>query len=174
MNRTILFPFAVTLALGATLLGACGGDTAASTPTKSATTATAAPSPTKAATTAPAGGAPTLTNPTVTASGLKYQDEVVGTGTTALAEKKVTVHYTLWLPSGKKIQSSKDAGQPFTFTLGHGDVIKGWDEGVAGMKVGGKRLLYIPTALGYGARSPSPDIPANSDLVFEVELLAVQ
>ena len=178
MNRTILLPIAASLALGATLLGACGGDSSSSpasskAATTVATTTAAGTSPTKAATTAP-GGAPTLTNPTVTASGLKYQDEVVGTGATATAEKKVTVHYTLWLPSGKKIQSSKDAGQPFTFTLGLGQVIKGWDEGVAGMKVGGKRLLYLPTALAYGARSPSADISANSDLVFEVELLAVQ
>jgi peptidylprolyl isomerase len=180
LNRTLLLPFAASLALGATLLGACGGDTTtASTPTKAAT------SPAKAATTAPATSAQTssstsklepyvLTNPTTTPSGLKYQDEVVGTGASPATGKHVTVHYTGKLTNGTKFDSSVDRGQPFDFVIGVGQVIKGWDEGVMTMKVGGKRLLFIPAALAYGSRSPGAGIPANADLTFEVELLAVQ
>src|SRR6516225_12463149 len=97
---------------------------------------------------------------------LEYWDIVVGTGATAVAGKPVKVHYTGWLTDGKKFDSSVDRGQPFEFTLGAGQVIKGWDEGVVGMKVGGKRQLTIPAVLGYGARGAPPVIPANAELIF--------
>lgn len=107
-----------------------------------------------------------------TKSGLKYVDTKVGTGDEAKAGQKVTVHYTGVLQkNGKKFDSSVDRDEPFTFGLGLGQVIKGWDEGVAGMKIGGKRTLYIPSELGYGARGAGGDIPPGADLVFEVELL---
>jgi FKBP-type peptidyl-prolyl cis-trans isomerase FkpA len=111
--------------------------------------------------------------PTSTASGLQYWDITVGTGATAVAGKPVSVHYTGWLTDGKKFDSSLDRGQPFTFPLGGGKVIKGWDEGVAGMKVGGKRQLRIPPELGYGARGAGGVIPPNATLIFDVELLDV-
>jgi FKBP-type peptidyl-prolyl cis-trans isomerase len=105
-------------------------------------------------------------------SGLKYQDLKVGTGATAKKGYTVTVHYTGWLAKDKKkFDSSKDRNEAFVFELGAGKVIKGWDEGVAGMKVGGKRKLMIPAKLGYGARGAGAVIPPNADLVFEVELL---
>ena len=109
-----------------------------------------------------------------TSSGLMYVDQVVGTGEAAVAGKSVTVHYTGWLTNGQKFDSSVDRGQPFTFPLGAGRVIKGWDEGVQGMKVGGKRKLTIPSNLGYGARGAGGAIPPNATLVFDVELLGVQ
>ncbi len=108
------------------------------------------------------------------ADGLKYTDEQVGSGTEAVAGKTVSVHYTGWLTDGTKFDSSKDRGQPFSFPLGGGRVIKGWDEGVAGMKVGGKRTLIIPPELGYGARGAGGVIPPNATLKFEVELLDVK
>jgi FKBP-type peptidyl-prolyl cis-trans isomerase len=111
--------------------------------------------------------------PTTTPSGLQYWDVVVGTGAAATAGSQVSVHYTGWLPSGEKFDSSVDRGQPFSFPLGAGQVIKGWDEGVAGMKVGGKRQLRIPPELGYGARGAGGVIPPNATLIFDVELLAV-
>jgi len=110
---------------------------------------------------------------TTTASGLQYWDITVGTGATAVAGKTVKVHYTGWLTSGKKFDSSVDRGQPFSFPLGGGQVIKGWDEGVAGMKVGGKRQLRIPPDLGYGSRGAPGAIPPNATLIFDVELLGV-
>ena len=112
--------------------------------------------------------------PTKTPSGLEYWDIKVGTGPIAQKGQKVKVHYTGWLTSGKKFDSSVDAGKPFTFTLGAGEVIKGWDEGVAGMKVGGKRQLRIPPQLAYGERGYPGVIPPNSTLIFDVELLGVQ
>lgn len=115
--------------------------------------------------------------PVTTKSGLKYTDLKVGTGDAAKSGKKVEVHYTGWLyengQRGKKFDSSVDRGKPFSFDLGAGMVIKGWDEGVAGMKVGGKRELIIPPDLGYGARGAGGAIPPNATLVFEVELLGV-
>ena len=106
--------------------------------------------------------------------GLKYTDDQVGTGAEALTGKTVVVHYTGWLTDGTKFDSSKDRNQPFSFPLGGGRVIKGWDEGVAGMKVGGKRTLTIPPDLGYGARGAGGVIPPNATLKFEVELLDVK
>ena len=109
--------------------------------------------------------------PTTTASGLTIDDIVVGNGAAAAAGQKVKVHYTGWLTNGTKFDSSKDRNDPFVFPLGAGSVIKGWDEGVQGMKVGGKRKLTIPPALGYGARGAGGVIPPNATLLFEVELL---
>lgn len=110
-----------------------------------------------------------------TSSGLQYWDLKEGTGATASAGKSVSVHYTGWLAKdGKKFDSSVDRGQPFMFQLGAGQVIKGWDEGVSGMKVGGKRQLRIPPELGYGARGAGGVIPPNATLIFDVELLAIK
>ena len=112
-----------------------------------------------------------------TPSGLQYQDVAVGSGTEAVKGKQVKVHYTGWLDEkgvkGKKFDSSVDRGDPFEFPLGAGMVIKGWDEGVQGMKVGGKRTLIIPADLGYGARGAGGAIPPNATLIFDVELLGV-
>jgi len=112
-----------------------------------------------------------------TASGLQFLDTVEGTGTVATAGQNVTVHYTGWLfkdgVQGTKFDSSKDRSDPFVFNLGGGMVIRGWDEGVAGMRVGGSRTLIIPAALGYGARGAGGVIPPNATLKFDVELLAV-
>ncbi len=110
---------------------------------------------------------------TTTESGLKYIDHVVGTGASPKSGQTVTVHYTGTLTDGSKFDSSVDRGQPFEFTIGIGRVIKGWDEGVMSMKVGGKRRLIIPPHLGYGSRNAGP-IPPNSTLIFEVELLDVK
>ena len=109
-----------------------------------------------------------------TSSGLTIEDLVVGNGDTAAAGQRVSVHYTGWTTDGKKFDSSKDRGQAFMFSLGRGEVIRGWDEGVAGMKVGGKRKLTIPPELGYGSRGAGKVIPPNATLLFEVELLAVR
>jgi FKBP-type peptidyl-prolyl cis-trans isomerase FkpA len=110
-------------------------------------------------------------------AGLIVEDVVVGSGAEALSGKTVTVHYTGWLveggKAGKKFDSSKDRNDPFAFPLGKGRVIRGWDEGVAGMKIGGKRKLTIPPALGYGARGAGNVIPPDATLLFEVELLTV-
>ncbi|HEY6347873.1 MAG TPA: FKBP-type peptidyl-prolyl cis-trans isomerase [Candidatus Angelobacter sp.] len=110
---------------------------------------------------------------TTTASGLQYWDIVTGSGATAAPGKQVSVQYTGWLTDGTRFDSSVDRNQPFDFTLGVGQVIKGWDEGVAGMKAGGKRQLRIPPNLAYGSRARDP-IPANSTLIFDVELLQVK
>ncbi len=111
--------------------------------------------------------------PTTTPSGLQYTDTVEGTGTEAKAGNNVEVHYTGTFPDGRKFDSSKDRNQPFKFKLGAGMVIKGWDEGVAGMKVGGTRELIIPSELAYGSRGAGGAIPPNAVLHFVVELLKV-
>ena len=112
-----------------------------------------------------------------TPSGLQYDDTVLGTGDLAQAGNNVSVHYTGWLwqdgAKGAKFDSSRDRNDPFSFDLGRGSVIRGWDEGVQGMRVGGTRMLVIPPALGYGARGAGGVIPPNATLMFEVELLDV-
>jgi peptidylprolyl isomerase len=116
--------------------------------------------------------------PVKTASGLQYIDAKVGTGASPKAGQTAVVHYTGWLSEGgnkgKKFDSSVDRGEPFDFPVGQGRVIKGWDEGVATMKVGGKRTLIIPASLGYGASGAGGVIPPNATLIFDVELLSVK
>ena len=111
---------------------------------------------------------------TNTPSGLKYEDLKDGDGVIATADRQVAVHYTGWLEDGTKFDSSLDRGKPFIFTLGAGRVIKGWDEGVEGMKVGGVRRLTVPSHLGYGERGTGGAIPPNATLIFEVMLLGVK
>src|SRR6476469_8856387 len=107
-------------------------------------------------------------------SGLWYTDVATGQGDSAVAGRTVTVHYTGWLPDGTKFDSSRDRGEPFAFTLGAGQVITGWDEGVKGMKVGGRRKLVLPPGLAYGDGGAPPAIPPGATLVFEVEVLKVE
>ena len=115
---------------------------------------------------------------TKTSSGLQYEDTAVGNGDSAAAGKTCVMHYSGWLwldgAKGEKFDSSLDRGRPFSFGLGQGQVIKGWDEGVAGMKIGGKRTLLIPSELGYGARGAGGVIPPNATLLFEVQLLELK
>jgi peptidylprolyl isomerase len=117
---------------------------------------------------------PEFDNATTTDSGLKYIDEVVGTGETPKTNQDVTVHYTGTLTNGVKFDSSRDRGEPYTFKLGVVPMIKGWDEAIRSMKVGGRRKLLVPPALGYGARGNGPSIPPNATLVFDIELLGVK
>jgi FKBP-type peptidyl-prolyl cis-trans isomerase len=170
----VTFKYGVLLTLIA--LTACGerpknADSAAAA---TATTTVATPSTSTTSTVptfAPALGV-NLAVMTKTPSGLLYQDKTVGTGAAATSGHVVSVHYTGWLPDGTKFDSSRDRNEPFDFPLGAGHVIAGWDQGVAGMKVGGRRLLVIPPTLGYGAGGTGP-IPPNATLVFDVELLGV-
>lgn len=111
---------------------------------------------------------------TKTASGLQYQDVAPGNGDEARDGQVAVVHYTGWLTDGTKFDSSRDRGQPFSFPIGSGQVIPGWDEGVAGMKVGGRRKLVIPASLGYGDMGAPPVIPPGATLVFDVELLQLK
>lgn len=153
-NKPRLISVFILVLLVSALLAACGDNTAV-----------------PSAATAPAGTAtPELTK---SATGLKYYDTVVGKGTQPKVGQTVSVHYSGYLTNGTKFDSSVDRGQPFKFVLGVGQVIQGWDEGVATMKVGGKRRLIIPPQLGYGHSGSGP-IPPNAELIFDVELLAVQ
>ena len=120
-------------------------------------------------------GLPTMDEQVIqTATGLEYADIVEGTGARPKPGETVSVHYTGWLKSGQKFDSSVDRGEPFEFPIGKARVIKGWDEGVGTMKVGGKRKLIIPAHLGYGERGAGSVIPPGATLIFEVELLAIQ
>jgi len=167
-KRFMLVLMAGVLALTAAGMVGCAedeGDRAPSTPAEStpAETQPEASTPTKPS--APAG--------MQDVTELEIEDLTVGTGAEAVTGKQVTVHYTGWLVDGTEFDSSFNSGQPFTFALGSGMVIPGWDQGVAGMKVGGTRVLTIPPALGYGEAGGGP-IPPNSTLVFQVELVDVQ
>lgn len=108
------------------------------------------------------------------ASGLQYMELAEGTGPEATAGQQATVHYTGWLTTGQKFDSSRDRGQPFTFALGGRQVIAGWDEGVQGMKIGGRRKLVVPAELGYGSRGAGGIIPPGATLIFTVELLGLR
>jgi FKBP-type peptidyl-prolyl cis-trans isomerase len=153
--------------LSGLVLIACGGERKAAPAPASASASSGS-----ATTFAPQLGVD-MASMTKTPSGLAYKDLKVGGGAEAKAGEMATVHYTGWLPNGTKFDSSRDRGDPFAFPIGAGQVIKGWDEGVAGMHVGGRRLLVIPADLGYGDKGSDP-IPPNSTLVFDVELLGVK
>jgi FKBP-type peptidyl-prolyl cis-trans isomerase len=152
----------------ATLLVAQAGKKASSSTQKSGNNKTSA-APDKSA-----GPTKVTGDPVTTSSGLKYWDIKKGTGATAVKGKTVKVHYTGWLTDGKEFDSSYDLGEPIEFGLGSGRVIKGWDEGIAGMKVGGRRQLRIPPELGYGSRGAGSTIPPNATLIFDVELVSVK
>ena len=158
----------------ALLFPACGdgsdGGNADNTPQASPTSGGVSNTP--QATPTP-GTMPEFTDPITTDSGLRYQDLVVGSGPEPQVGQRLTVHYTLYFTDGTRYQSSRDGGQPFTFVLGVGQVVRGWDEGLATMRAGGKRLLYLPANLAYGSRGQGA-IPPDTDLIFEVELLSIQ
>lgn len=164
-SRLLLLLLALPIA--SVLLAACGGDDDDGETPNGGETATNEPAtPTPAA-------MPEFTDPITTDSGLRYEDIVEGSGPEPQTGQRLTVHYTLYFTDGTRYQSSLDAGQPFTFVLGVGQVIKGWDEGLATMKAGGQRLMYIPSALAYGSRGQGA-IPPDTDLIFLVELLSIQ
>ncbi|MEW5702289.1 MAG: FKBP-type peptidyl-prolyl cis-trans isomerase [Candidatus Zixiibacteriota bacterium] len=162
---------AVAIFSGLVVIAGCAKKEAAP-PAESQTPATQPPAePAQAM----APGIPQVSGDTVTTpSGLKYIEMTVGTGATPQTGQMVLAHYTGWLTDGTKFDSSRDRGQPFPFPLGQGRVIKGWDEGLATMKVGGRRLLIIPPDLGYGARGAGGVIPPGATLVFDVELVGIQ
>lgn len=156
--------FAAMALLGMLVLSGCG-----------ATTETTTDTPVESQPAETGGGAPSATTPTTDVTELVVEDLVVGTGAEAVVGKTVSVNYTGWLTNGDKFDSSFDAGQPFGFVLGQKEVIDGWDQGVVGMKVGGKRKLTIPPDLAYGDQGAGGGvIPPNATLVFEVELLSVE
>lgn len=175
LKRPVVGPLIFVLLVASLGLVACGDNTATSAPAVVPTTAAVAT--TAAAGAAAPGGAgglpPVNGTPVKTATGLQYIDVVVGSGAEAKNGTSVSVHYTGYLTNGTKFDSSLDRGQPFPLAL-PGQVIQGWNEGIPGMKVGGKRRLLIPAALGYGSRGAGGVIPPNADLVFDVELLAVK
>ena len=177
----------IMIATAAALIGAAcdrSHETSAPHPTNAGGTATplavqptgaaVAPAPAADATGAAAPGGTGTEAKVTTASGLSYDDIKKGTGASPNPGQTAVVHYTGWLTDGKKFDSSRDRGQPFRFRVGQGQVIKGWDEGVATMQVGGVRKLTIPPQLGYGAAGAGGVIPPNATLVFEVELLGVE
>ena len=134
-----------------------------------------ATAPAKKAAAAPAAGGPIIVtgDPVTTPSGLKYWNIRVGTGSKAIDGMNVMVHYTGWLANGKKFDSSVDRKQPFQFTMGRGQVIPGWEEGVTGMRAGGRRQLLVPPALAYGTSGFGTSIPPGATLIFDIQLLAV-
>jgi peptidylprolyl isomerase len=154
------FVLAVTLFAALSFTSGCGGNDKPNAPATARAPSTSAPMKVAG-------------QPTTTASGLQYWDIVVGTGAAAAPGSMVKVHYSGFLTNGQKFDSSRDRGQPFIFPLGAGQVIKGWDQGVAGMNVGGQRQLRIPPELGYGAAGAPGAIPPNATLIFDVELLEV-
>ena len=160
--------------VAALMLAGCAGSNSPSSSAGGDTAAAPAPAP--AATSAPAATTTPAPGGKVhkLASGLVYEDLVVGNGRMADPGMAVTVHYTGWLTDGTKFDSSLDRNQPFQFRLGAGQVIRGWDEGVKGMRIGGKRKLTIPPDMGYGSAGAGGVIPPNATLVFEVELLGLQ
>lgn len=172
-------PFPLLCAAVALLAVACSSDASdgdaagsgAPTDAASATPASAGATPTVGN----APGIPPLAGPVQQgANGLQYIEELPGTGAVVQPGQRVTVHYTGWLTSGRKFDSSRDRGQSFAFTVGAREVIAGWDQGVAAMQVGGKRRLILPPGLAYGAGGRPPIIPANATLIFDVEVLAAQ
>jgi len=156
----------LTILLAGMCLAACNSGPKQTTETAEPTAA-GAPA-------APGAAAPAAVDEVTTASGLKYVDLKIGDGASPSPGQVCVVHYTGWLTDGKKFDSSVDRGRPFEFPVGRGRVIKGWDEAVATMKVGGKRKLTIPPELGYGARGAGAAIPPNAVLIFEVELLSLK
>jgi FKBP-type peptidyl-prolyl cis-trans isomerase len=169
-SMTRHFAFLAVLALAA-LVAAQAGNTNSPAAKK---TGGNKPSKAQAAAKSPAGPTRVSGQPVTTPSGLEYWEIKKGTGPIAVNGKTVSVHYTGWLANGKEFDSSLDLGDPIEFVLGQGRVIKGWDEGIAGMKVGGKRQLRIPPELGYGTHGAPPTIPPNATLIFDVQLVAVK
>jgi peptidylprolyl isomerase len=166
--RRLLVSIALVASL--VLIVACGGKEE-----KKTTAPTGTPAATPAQTPQTGGGPPPVSaQATVTASGLKIIEIKVGTGAEAQKGQTVSVHYTGWLADGTKFDSSLDRGEPLSFTLGVGQMIPGFDEGVLGMKVGGERRLIIPPDLAYGAQGRPPLIPANAELTFDVQLVSAQ
>ena len=163
-------------------LAGCNQSKSSGTPTSSSSTTSGSGQTSTESSTGMSAGATTTPASSTTApsgkettmpDGLKMEEQVVGTGAEAGDGMTVSVHYTGWLTNGTKFDSSRDRNEPFEFVLGKGQVIRGWDEGVKGMKVGGKRKLTIPPDLGYGAAGAGGVIPPNATLVFDVELLGV-
>ncbi|MBI5058808.1 FKBP-type peptidyl-prolyl cis-trans isomerase [candidate division KSB1 bacterium] len=165
--KTVL---AIALAAAVILTGCNEKKTATTTET----TAPAATEKKMDAANTPLPGVPVSGQPVTTPSGLKYYDMTPGTGASPATGQTCVMHYTGWTTDGKEFDSSVKRGQPFEFPIGQGRVIKGWDEGVASMKIGGKRKLVIPSELGYGARGAGGAIPPNATLVFDVELLGLK